>query len=144
MALSLLLGPVQLQRAVLLALSEGAGAHRAAAQRVRSPGLQIGEHPTLRRNSAGARPPLEVSTGIPIPLHGWGCRDLFVQSWVMPVQAAHYLVETLLSEEAVTAAIGSVYEGGPTSLRASRIPKKAPFRPPAAVQRTTGTANFSP
>lgn len=29
----------------------------------------------------------------------------------VPVQAAHYLVETLLSEEAVTATIGSVYEG---------------------------------
>ena len=128
MALSLLLGPVQLQRAVLLALSERAGAHRAAAQRVRSPGLQIGEHPTLRRNSAGARPPLEVSTGIPIPLHGWGCRDLFVQSWVMPVQAAHYLVETLLSEEAVTAAIGSVYEGRTHQPARIQDPQEGPFQ----------------
>ena len=42
MALPLLPGPVQLQRALVLALPEGPGTHRAAAQRSRPPGLQIG------------------------------------------------------------------------------------------------------
>ncbi len=45
-----------------------------------------------------------------------------------PVQAAHYLVETLLSEEAVTAAIGSVYEGRTHQRTRTEDPQEGPFQ----------------